>query len=156
MTPSRADTSADRDSGASAAPYVCPVTDLPCTRYPFVALPSCGHGFSGRAIAQVCLPAFSHKSAFPCSPSTKERIDLLMTAACMLLLYLRSCNVYTCSQLNAAASDVQMFTDADDRSPMRNMQHCIHRRGCRAPEWDSRASARTARTPGCQEGCEEA
>lgn len=54
LMPPHAKKGEDRDTAAVAAPYVCPVTDLPCTRYPFVALPSCGHAFSSRAVAQAC------------------------------------------------------------------------------------------------------
>jgi hypothetical protein len=47
---------ASRSEEASArTPFMCPVTDLPCTRYPFAALATCGHVFSCRAIAQVSL-----------------------------------------------------------------------------------------------------
>ena len=38
---------------AGAARFACPVTALPCTSYPFAALPGCGHAFSARAVAQV-------------------------------------------------------------------------------------------------------
>ena len=41
-------------SSETVAPYICPVTDLSCLRYPFTALPDCGHAFSNRAISQVC------------------------------------------------------------------------------------------------------
>lgn len=34
--------------------FICPVTQLHSTRYPFVALASCGHVFSDRAVKQVC------------------------------------------------------------------------------------------------------
>lgn len=54
LVPGAVDTAA-ADAGSRAAPrYVCPVTELPCTSYPFAALPACGHAFSSRAIAQVC------------------------------------------------------------------------------------------------------
>ena len=42
-------------SSETGVPYVCPVTGLTCLRYPFTALPDCGHAFSSRAVAQVCL-----------------------------------------------------------------------------------------------------
>ena len=42
-------------SSETGVPYVCPVTGLSCLRYPFTALPDCGHAFSSRAIAQVRL-----------------------------------------------------------------------------------------------------
>ncbi len=44
-------------STETSAPYICPVTDLSCLRYPFAALPECGHAFSNRAINQVCSSA---------------------------------------------------------------------------------------------------
>jgi hypothetical protein len=34
---------------AEEPPYRCPVLDLPCDRYAFVALPACGHVLSERA-----------------------------------------------------------------------------------------------------------
>ena len=34
--------------------FICPVTHLHSTRYPFVAISSCGHVFSDRAVKQVC------------------------------------------------------------------------------------------------------
>ncbi|KAG1670813.1 hypothetical protein FOA52_003404 [Chlamydomonas sp. UWO 241] len=38
-------------AGAVPTPYYCPVTALPCVRYPFSALVSCGHVLSDRAVA---------------------------------------------------------------------------------------------------------
>ncbi len=38
-----------READGQPALFRCPITDLPCDRYPFVALPSCGHVFSERA-----------------------------------------------------------------------------------------------------------
>ena len=46
---------APSSAACRAAPsrFMCPITELPCTSYPFAALPACGHAFSSRAIAQV-------------------------------------------------------------------------------------------------------
>ena len=38
------------DGTFAAPPHVCPVTALPCTRYPFSALRPCGHILSNRAL----------------------------------------------------------------------------------------------------------
>ena len=54
LTPGKQVTNAQVSSEAGV-PYVCPVTGLSCLRYPFTALPDCGHAFSSRAVAQVCL-----------------------------------------------------------------------------------------------------
>ena len=43
----------------AAERFVCPVTHLHTTRYPFVAISSCGHVFSDRAIKQVTLQTTS-------------------------------------------------------------------------------------------------
>lgn len=40
-------------STESRAPFMCPITDLSCLRFPMSALPDCGHAFSSRALAQV-------------------------------------------------------------------------------------------------------
>ena len=40
---------ADGSGEGAAAPYRCPITDLPCDKFPFVALAGCGHVFSERA-----------------------------------------------------------------------------------------------------------
>jgi Rtf2 RING-finger len=45
------------DGGAissSSSIFECPVTQLPCEKAPFGALPECGHVLSDRAIRQVC------------------------------------------------------------------------------------------------------
>lgn len=39
--------------GGSSSVFECPVTQLPCERAPFAALPACGHVLSDRAIRQV-------------------------------------------------------------------------------------------------------
>ena len=44
-----------RADDEAAERFVCPVTLLPATRYPFVAISSCGHVFSDRAMKQVCM-----------------------------------------------------------------------------------------------------
>ena len=52
LTPGKGSSEA-RMSSETVAPFICPVTDLSCLRYPFAALPDCGHAFSNRAISQV-------------------------------------------------------------------------------------------------------
>ena len=42
--------------------FVCPVTHLHSTRYPFVAISGCGHVFSDRAIKQVAASFCTLKS----------------------------------------------------------------------------------------------
>ena len=54
LTPSTQIAEAQRSLDA-CAPYMCPVTNLSCLKYPMAALPDCGHAFSSRALAQVCL-----------------------------------------------------------------------------------------------------
>ena len=52
LTPGK-ESSEAQGSSERSAPHICPVTDLSCLRYPFAALPECGHAFSSRAITQV-------------------------------------------------------------------------------------------------------
>ncbi|BDA48469.1 Replication termination factor 2 [Coccomyxa sp. Obi] len=83
LTPSHPQSTEANGSAASAAPYVCPLTDLPCTKSPFVALPSCGHVFSSRAVTQMtdgqcatCSTAFKEKDVVPLN-GTPEQVHAL-------------------------------------------------------------------------------
>ena len=66
LTPGKQVTNAQASIEAGV-PYVCPVTGLSCLRYPFTALPDCGHVFSSRAVAQVCL-------CRPCLPALPPQL----------------------------------------------------------------------------------
>lgn len=69
-----------------AVPLACPITDLPCDRYPFVALPGCGHVFSERAVKEIrdgtcalCGAAFQQAEVVPlCGPA--EQVEQLRAA----------------------------------------------------------------------------
>lgn len=56
-----------RADDEAAERFVCPVTHLPATRYPFVAISSCGHVFSDRAMKQM-----NDASCATCGRSFKE------------------------------------------------------------------------------------
>ena len=73
------------DGTFAAPPYVCPVTALPCTRYPFSALRPCGHVLSNRALAcisqdalscPICGKAYREDQVVPIN-GTKEQVGLV-------------------------------------------------------------------------------
>lgn len=73
----------ETEGGEPAAPFRCPVTDLPCDRYPFVALATCGHVFSERAQRQmadgtcsICSVAFTAQDVIPIYGSTEQIEEL--------------------------------------------------------------------------------
>jgi hypothetical protein len=78
LMPAAGQTNAGNSAGSrGAAPrFMCPVTELPCTSYPFAALPACGHAFSSRAIAQVLVCSvllyYPHQSFQACGPAEQE------------------------------------------------------------------------------------
>lgn len=66
--------------------FVCPVTHLHSTRYPFVAISECGHVFSDRAIKQMtdlscatCGVSFTEANMIPIN-GTAEQIENLKAA----------------------------------------------------------------------------
>lgn len=66
--------------------FVCPVTHLHSTRYPFVAISECGHVFSDRAIKQMtdlscatCGASFTEANMIPIN-GTAEQIENLKAA----------------------------------------------------------------------------
>ncbi|CAL8463661.1 g3195 [Coccomyxa elongata] len=83
LTPSPPQSGEENGSAINAAPYMCPLTELPCTKYPFVALPSCGHVFSSRAVKQMtdsqcatCSTAFEEQDVVPLN-GTPEQVQAL-------------------------------------------------------------------------------
>lgn len=67
-------TAADAEA---AERFICPVTHLHSTRYPFVALSTCGHVFSDRAVKQVCCSAL-----FELQDLSIDRCLLVSAAQC--------------------------------------------------------------------------
>jgi Rtf2 RING-finger len=59
-------------SGDVPAPYFCPVTGLPCNRFAFSALRSCGHVLSNRALA--CVSIESLECPVCCKRYTEEDV----------------------------------------------------------------------------------
>ena len=79
LTPSAAEKqTAPSSAGSRAAlsPFVCLITGLPCTSYPFAALPACGHAFSSRAIAE------ARSSHFAASPFLCMCMSCMRTERC--------------------------------------------------------------------------
>ncbi|KAL3131040.1 hypothetical protein ABBQ38_000358 [Trebouxia sp. C0009 RCD-2024] len=66
--------------------FICPVTQLHSTRYPFVAIASCGHVFSDRAVKQMtdcccatCGTKFAEAQLIPVN-GTPEQVERLKAA----------------------------------------------------------------------------
>lgn len=64
--------------------YKCPITDLPCERYPFCAFASCGHVFSERArremtngVCHLCDKPFAVDDVIPVNCTAEKREELL-------------------------------------------------------------------------------
>lgn len=67
----------------SSTPFACPITDLPCDRYPFCALATCGHVFSERAVKEMrdgtcslCDAPFDPADAIPINGSAEQLVQL--------------------------------------------------------------------------------
>lgn len=107
--------------------FMCPVTMLPCDRYPTSAISTCGHVFSDRALRQV-MPS-------TCNVRLVDVVVLMEanpTAQCFRLflwkLQLLLGNDMSCGDMPTEACNLESRCDAGARRAVRNMQHGISAR----------------------------